>query len=490
MSAEHFDLIVIGGGSGGMACAKRAATYNKKVCIVEAQEFGGTCVNVGCVPKKVMFNAAHVAEVLKEAHQFGFGRGSDEGSGGVGGDSGSGSGTSLIFDWGWMKRARDTYIRRLNGIYESGLDQLGITRVNGWASLLGEGRVRVGDDRVLSADNILIAVGGKATQLDVPGAEFLSSSDDFFALESQPKKVGVVGSGYIAVELAGVFAGLGTDVSLFVRRDKEDCRVLASFDPMLSAQLDQSMRKSGVSILGGSVVSSVNKEPSTGKLSVVLTNGATYGDFDMLISAIGRQPLTEGLALDAGEVRTTAGGYVEVDEYQQTSAKGVLALGDVCGKVELTPMAIAAGRRLADRLFGGPAFATSKADYSNVPTVVFSHPPIGTIGLTEPTARERFGDDNVKVYTSSFVNLWYGPYYGGAAGEKPMSHYKLITVLPTERVVGLHMIGIGSDEALQGFGVAMKMGATKADFDSCVAIHPTAAEEMVTMAPWGLSGNS
>ena len=208
----------------------------------------------------------------------------------------------------------------------------------------------------------------------------------------------------------------------------------------------------------------------------------------MIISAIGRIPNTEPLNLPAVGVELDHKGYIKVDEYQNTNISGIYALGDVIGKVELTPMAIAAGRRLSDRLFGG--YHDAKADYDNVPTVVFSHPTIGTIGLTEPEAIEAYGKENIKIYTSDFVNLYYGTYFEGNAGDKPMSKYKVITEGPTERVIGIHIIGMGSDEVIQGFGVAMKMGATKADFDNCIAIHPTAAEELVTLPPWGLSGAS
>lgn len=210
------------------------------------------------------------------------------------------------------------------------------------------------------------------------------------------------------------------------------------------------------------------------------------GGYDVILSAIGRTPSTFGLNLEAAGVSITDRGYIVVDEYQNTSSPTIFALGDVAGKVELTPMAIAAGRRLADRLFGN--IPTARADYDFVPTVVFAHPTIGTCGLTEPKAIELYGAENIKVYTSDFVNLYYGTFYEGNAGDKPITKYKVICLGPEERVIGLHLIGMSSDEVLQGFGVAMKMGATKTDFDNCVAIHPTAAEELVTLAPWGLSG--
>ncbi|CAE7781664.1 gor [Symbiodinium microadriaticum] len=277
-----------------------------------------------------------------------------------------------------------------------------------------------------------------------------------------------------------MFNGLGTDTSLFVRKH---C-ALRTFDSMLSSFLDSSMKKAGINVQPGSVVKEVVKEKD-GSLTLHLRNGQVHGGFDVILAATGRHPLTASLGLDAAGVATADSGHIVVDEYQNTNVSGVYALGDVCGNVELTPMAIAAGRRLADRLFGN--MPNAKAEYDLVPTVVFSHPVLGTIGLTEQEAREKYPESELKVYTSTFVNLYYGTFLQGEGGEKPLSKYKIICHGPEERVVGLHAIGMGSDEVLQGFGVARKMGATKADFDRCVAIHPTAAEEMVTLAPWGMS---
>ena len=464
---EHFDLLVIGGGSGGLAAAKRSAEYGKKVCIVENNAWGGTCVNVGCVPKKVMFNAAHVHSVIKDSGHFGF------------------SVPVTTFDWGNLKRSRDTYIGRLNKIYENGLGKLEITRVmnQGYAIFANDGKSIAVGDKMYTADHVVIAVGGTPRKLGVPGEEFALDSDGFFELKEQPKKVAVIGAGYIAVELAGVFHELGTDTSLFVRGDK----ALRNFDEMLSTALDASMRKSGMSVNPRCTPKSIVKEED-GTYTLYFENGSVHGGFDCVINATGRTPVTERLNLKAPGVKTTASGHITVDEYQNTSAQGIYCLGDASDKhVDLTPMAIAAGRRLGDRLFGGPEFKDSKADYEGVPTVVFSHPVIGTVGLTQKEAEEKYGAQNLKVYNSGFVNLWYGPYYNGGVGDKPVSKYKVITVKPDERVVGMHLIGEGSDEVLQGFAVAMKMGATKADLDSCIAIHPTAAEELVTLPKWGVA---
>jgi len=463
-----YDFVVMGGGSGGIACAKRAAGYGAKVAVIEGSRWGGTCVNMGCVPKKVMWNASTVHETLHEAKEFGFTV--TEG---------------VTFDWGKIKLYRDRYIKRLNGIYESGLDKLKIDRIEGMASFDGANTLQIASEsgnKKITAEHILIAVGGAPNKLGVPGDEHLIDSDGFFELPSQPRKVGVLGAGYIAVELAGVLHGLGSDTSLIVRGDK----ALRSFDSMLSTALDSAMKKSGMKVISGATAARVEKE-SNGSLTVHLQNGEALSGFDCLIAATGRHPRTASLNLSSvGVELATAAGHIQVDKYQNTAATGVYALGDVCGQVELTPMAIAAGRRLADRLFGGQANA--HADYENVPTVVFSHPPIGTCGLTEEQAVKKYGAENLKIYNSSFVNLYYGTFFEGNVGDKPVSKYKLICHGPEEHVIGMHLIGMASDEVLQGFAVAMKMGATKADFDNCVAIHPVAAEEMVTLPPWGMSG--
>eukprot|EP00607_Mallomonas_marina_P002830 CAMPEP_0182427718 /NCGR_PEP_ID=MMETSP1167-20130531/18983_1 /TAXON_ID=2988 /ORGANISM="Mallomonas Sp, Strain CCMP3275" /LENGTH=463 /DNA_ID=CAMNT_0024610157 /DNA_START=92 /DNA_END=1483 /DNA_ORIENTATION=- len=460
--SKTFDLIVIGGGSGGIASAKRAAGYGAKVALIEGARYGGTCVNVGCVPKKVMFNASQVNEFIHEAHHFGFNVG------------------DVSFDWTKIKKSRDRYIERLNGIYESGLDKLQITRISGMAQFSSSNSVTVAGEEY-AADHIVIAVGGKPSSLGVEGEEYVGNSDDFFVLEKQPMKAAVLGAGYIAVEMSGLLHGLGTATSLFVR----GAHALRTFDSMISSHLDECMRKSGVHIEGGCELEKVEKETDN-TYTLYMKNGTVFTGYDFIMSAIGREPNTKLLKLEEIGVNMNKKGQILVDEYQNTSLSGVYALGDVCGEVELTPMAIAAGRRLADRLFGN--MPQAKADYTFVPTVVFSHPPIGTIGLTEKGAREKYGDD-IKIYNSTFVNLWYGPFFNGEPGEKPLTKYKLICTGERERVVGLHAIGMASDEILQGFGVAMKMGATKADFDACVAIHPTAGEEMVTMAPWGMSGS-
>jgi len=474
-----YDYLVLGGGSGGIASAKRAASYGARVAIVERQtRFGGTCVNVGCVPKKIMYMAASIAETIHhEAAQYGFI-----------------TTGSVKFDWPILKKKRDEYIVRLNKIYAKGLETAGCTTYIGDASLVDEHTVSIvsttKEIKTITSSKILIAVGGRpslpTTDDDDDGiAEHAITSDGFFELEERPEVAVVVGGGYIAVELAGVLNSLGTETHLVTRKN----RALRTFDPDISDQLDTEMIRQGLHLhhntgehgLTKITISSEDKK----KKAVTLGNGDVIYGVDTVLMATGRIPNTESLHLEDVGVNTNSKGYIDVDEYQTTSNPHIFALGDVCGQVELTPMAIAAGRRLSDRLFNGKTEA--KVSYEEVPTVVFSHPTIGTVGLTEPEAVVKYGVDNIKVYKSKFSNLMYG-IYDMDTNTKPKTLMKLITAGMDEKVVGIHIIGMGADEMLQGFGVAMKMGATKADLDSCIAIHPTASEELVTMGTWGTSG--
>ena len=471
--AYDFDYFVIGAGSGGIASARRAASYGAKVAVVEAGRLGGTCVNVGCVPKKVMWNAASIAETLHDMRHYGF-------TGMEGGN--------IQFDWNYLKQARDKYITRLNGIYENNLNNSGVTKLLGRASFAGGNTVAVhptegGEVATYTAKHILIATGGKPVFPEGEGIlEHSISSDGFFELEEMPRKAVVVGAGYIAVELAGVLQALGTDTKLVVRKEK----ALRNFDDILCDTLDEEMQRQGIEIFRNTNGLEKIEASSDGLKTVHLKNGEKIEGVDTVVVAPGRVPNVDSLNLGEAGVSQNDGGYIVTNEYSETSADGVYALGDVVGNVELTPMAIAAGRRLADRLFGGPEFQGVKVSYDLVPTVVFSHPTIGTIGLSEQQAIAKYGEDNVKVYRSRFANLYYGPWQVEYE-DKPKTAMKLVCAGDDELVVGLHVIGMGADEMLQGFGIALKMGATKADFDSTVAIHPTAAEEFVTMFPWGLS---
>jgi glutathione reductase (NADPH) len=447
MTAQ-FDLIVIGGGSGGLACAQRAAEYGARVAVAEPRPLGGTCVNVGCVPKKVMYYAASLAGGIRDAAGYGF----DVALAG--------------HDWAALKAARDAYVRRLNGIYAANLERRGITHVAAAARFHDANTVVAGDE-LLSAPHVVIATGGRPVVPPVPGAGYGITSDGFFDLERRPQSIVIVGSGYVAVEIAGVLAALGTRVTLAIRHD----RVLRSFDAMLSAALMSQMRADGIEIVDHAVPAQVRRVGDHHELWTA--DGRILGPFECVLWAVGREPATGRLGLAQAGVRQYDDGYVIVDRFQETSAPGVYAIGDVTGQLALTPVAIAAGRRLADRVFGGQA--GRYLDYDLVPTVVFSHPPIGTVGLTEAEARDIHGDA-VRCYTSGFT-----PMYHALTEHKRRAEMKLVTVGPEERIVGLHVIGEGADEMLQGFAVAVKMGATKRDFDDTVAIHPTSAEEFVTM---------
>ncbi|CCT67226.1 probable glutathione reductase (NADPH) [Fusarium fujikuroi IMI 58289] len=463
---KETDYLVIGGGSGGLASARMASSkFGVKATIVENKRLGGTCVNVGCVPKKVTYNAAALAEAIHDAKAYGF---SVE--------------QTAPFDWSTFKTKRDAYIKRLNGIYERNLNNDKVDYLHGWARLVSKNQAEVTlDDNskvLVNAKKILVAVGGKPTiPPDIPGAEYGTNSDGFFDISTQPKKVAIVGAGYIAVEFAGMFNALGTETHLFIRHDT----FLRNFDPMIQESVTKEYERLGVKLHKRSQASKVEKD-SNGKLTITYKddqgNESVVSDVDNLIWAIGRTPETKGIGLEEAGVKLGEKGHILVDEYQNTAVDNIYALGDVTGEVELTPVAIAAGRRLAHRLFGGPEFANLKLDYSNVPSVVFSHPEVGSIGLTEPQAIEKYGKDNIKVYKTSFTAMYYAMM---EPEQKGPTNYKLIVTGPKEKVVGLHIMGLGSGEMLQGFGVAVKMGATKADFDSCVAIHPTSAEELVTL---------
>lgn len=446
---KRMQTVVIGGGSGGLAFAQRAAQYGREVVVIEGGRLGGTCVNVGCVPKKVMWYAAELAHALEDAGGYGF-------EVTVGGH-----------DWSKLKQGRDAYIERLNGIYAQNLAARGVKHMTGWARLTGPTAVQV-DDESWQVEHVVLATGCEPGLPDLPGTELGITSDGFFELPERPQRVAVVGAGYVAVELAGVFRALGSDVDLFVRGDTP----LRRFDTLLSSVLVECMQADGIVVHPQSLLTGLDGEP--GAISVGLEGGRSERPYDAVVWAVGRVPRTAGLGLDAAGVITDADGFVTTDLYQETNVAGVYALGDVTGRIALTPVAIAAGRRLADRLYGGQPDRC--LDYENVPTVIFTHPPIGTIGMTEAEAYAQHGADQVRVYTTRFT-----PMYHALTPRRMPAAMKLVTVGADERVVGCHVIGDGADEMLQGFAVAIRMGATKRDFDDTVAIHPTSAEEMVTL---------
>lgn len=447
MTAAH-DLIVIGGGSGGLAHAQRASEYGARAAVVEYGPLGGTCVNVGCVPKKVMWYASQHAHFHHHAAGYGF----DLAVNG--------------HDWAKLKANRDAYIARLNGIYADNLERRDVALIRGRARFVDEHTIDVDGTRY-SAERFVIATGGFPIVPEIPGAGHGFTSDGFFELEARPQRIAVVGSGYVSVELAGVFNGLGSETTVLVRRDS----VLRSFDAMLGRELRFAMESAGILFESGVVPERLSK--TAAGLTLAATDGRKFGPFDGVLWAVGRAPHTEGLALDAAGVATDPHGFIPVDDFQRTNVEHIAAIGDVTGREALTPVAIAAGRRLADRLYGG--MEDRHLDYLCIPTVIFSHPPIGTTGMTEDEARAEYGDA-VRVYETRFTPMFY------ALGEKKQkSMMKLVTAGADERIVGCHLIGDGVDEMLQGFAVAIRMGATKKDFDDTVAIHPTSAEELVTM---------
>jgi len=443
-----FDLIVIGGGSGGLAHAQRAAEYGVKAAVIESGPLGGTCVNVGCIPKKLMWLTAHHAHMLEHARDFGF----DVSVNG--------------HVWSDVKKKRDAYIQRLNKMYQNNLDKRDVTLIGGEAKFLDSTTIAVGEQQY-SAEKIVIATGGFPIIPGIHGAEFGITSDGFFQLPERPQKVALLGSGYVAAELGAVFNALGSETTILVRKDG----MLRSFDTMLRTEFEAAMAASGITLETGVVPKELHK--SDDGIRLVAQDGREFGDYDALVWAVGRAPNTEALDLQAAGVKADGYGFVPTDEWQKTNVDHIFALGDVTGREALTPVAIAAGRRLADRLYGG--MTDRRLEYEWIPTVIFTHPPIGTVGITERQAREKYGDD-VRVYETRFKPMVYA-----FSENKVQTAMKLVTTGAEERVVGCHIIGDGADEMLQGFAVAVRMGATKKQFDDTVAIHPTSAEELVTM---------
>lgn len=445
---QHFDLLCIGGGSGGIACARRAAEYGARVAVIEEARLGGTCVNVGCVPKKYFFYAAEHAEKRCDAALYGFVQAAEG------------------FDWQVFKQKRDVQIARLNHIYADNLARAQVTLIEGRGEFIDRQHVRVGEN-VYSATHIVIACGGRpADPPAIPGAEYGINSDDFFALETQPQRCVIVGAGYIACEFACVLKGLGSEVKLVVRGD----RLLKHIDADIAEELLNAMQEQGIEVCFGTEIKSIEKDSDGLKVEFQQGSSCTT---DAVIWALGRTPQSDRLNIAAAGLRSERNGFIAVDEWQNTSVSGIYAIGDVSGAAQLTPVAISAGRKLAARLFHGESEA--RLDPVNIPSVMFTHPPIAYIGMSEQQARAAH-PDKVKVYRARFV-----PMSRSFSQHKFKTFMKLICLGKEERVVGLHMIGDNVDEMLQGFAVAIKMGATKRDFDATIAIHPTSAEELVTL---------
>ena len=448
---QHFDYISIGGGSGGIASANRAAKLGKKAAVIEAKYIGGTCVNVGCVPKKAMWYAGQISDALKFAADYGF------------------NAPLKSFDWAKLVENREAYIKRIHAAYQRGFDANNVTVIEGFATFVNNNTLEVNGE-LYTADHITIATGGRPSIPSIEGAEYGINSDGFFALTEQPKSVAVIGAGYIAVELAGVFHALGTQTHLLVRNEKP----LRAFDEMLSTTLVEQMEKHGPTLHNHSTPERIEKL-ADGNLLIHLTNGQSIGPVEQLIWAIGREPATDNINIEATGIKLDERGFIPTDKFQNTNVANIYAVGDNTGRAQLTPVAVAAGRRLCERLFNNKP--DEHLDYTGIATVVFSHPVIGTVGLTESEAVEQYGEDNISVYNSQFTAL----YQAITEDYRDPTRMKLICTGKDEKVIGLHSIGFGSDELLQGFAVAMKMGATKADFDNTIAIHPTSAEEFVTM---------
>ncbi len=448
-----YDVIAIGAGSGGLSIVERAAEYGKKCAVVEAKTMGGTCVNIGCVPKKVMWFGAHIAEALRDAPDFGF---DIEQKG---------------FDWNALVEKREQYIRNITTWYDGYMDDLNVDVLSGWGSFVDKHTVCV-DGKHYTAETIVIAPGGTPLiPQETENANLGITSDGFFALNTQPKKVAVIGSGYIAVELAGVFQALGTDTTLISRKDL----VLRGFDDMIREILTEAMLESGIKKEYHFAVKKLERE-ADGSLTIYSTDGQKVGGFDEVVWAVGRTTLVEPLKLENIGLEANGKGFIEVDEFHKTQVDNVYAIGDVTGQPQLTPVAIRAGRYLAERLYNNKP--DLKMDLSKVPTVIFSHTPVGTIGLAEHEAKLEYGADEVKVYESSFTPMRYA-----FTKHQIKTALKLICVGESQTVVGIHIVGDGADEMLQGFAVAVQMGATKADLDATIAIHPSSSEELVTMRP-------
>ncbi|MDX8381687.1 MAG: glutathione-disulfide reductase [Ghiorsea sp.] len=444
-----YNYIVIGGGSGGVATARRAAEHGARVLLIESNRLGGTCVNVGCVPKKIMWTASDILHNLNHAQGYGI------------------DVETKGFDWGKLQQARDAYVSNLNDVYARLLDNSQVDVINGFAKFIDEKTIEVNGQQ-FSAPHITISTGGYPIIPNIPGAELGISSDGFFELKERPNKVVIVGSGYIAVEIACMFNALGTDVTMLLRKQ----HLLRPFDISMREGLTEHMLEQGINIMPNTEISSI-RQLDDSKLEVECSQHDNHRIVDSVLWAIGRRSATDKLNLASAGIEVQANGNIPTDNFQNTNVSGVYALGDITGRAPLTPVAIAAGRKLAARLFNGQSDAA--LDYDNIPTVVFSHPPIATIGLTEDEAREQYGEA-IKVYQTRFTPMYYA-----FASEKPKTTMKLVCLGIEEKVVGCHMIGDHVDEMLQGFAVAIKMGATKQDFDNTVAIHPTSSEEMVTM---------
>ncbi|BBP70603.1 glutathione-disulfide reductase [Pseudomonas sp. Seg1] len=445
--AYDFDLYVIGAGSGGVRAARFAAGFGAKVAVAESRYLGGTCVNVGCVPKKLLVYGAHFAEDFEQASGFGWSLG------------------EANFDWATLIANKDREINRLNGIYRNLLVNSGVTLHEAHAKITGPHEVEVNGER-FTAKNILIATGGWPQIPEIPGREHAIGSNEAFFLKELPKRVLVVGGGYIAVEFAGIFHGLGANTTLLYRGDL----FLRGFDGSVRKHLQEELTKRGLDLQFNADIARIDKQ-ADGSLKATLKDGREL-EADCIFYATGRRPMLDNLGLENTDVQLTDKGFIKVDEQYQTSEPSILALGDVIGRVQLTPVALAEGMAVARRLFKPEQYRP--VDYKMIPTAVFSLPNIGTVGLTEEEAREAGHD--VVIFESRFRPMKLTL---TECQEKTLM--KLVVDGKTDKVLGCHMVGPDAGEIVQGLAIALKAGATKRDFDDTIGVHPTAAEEFVTM---------
>ena len=445
MDKFDYDLFVIGAGSGGVRAARMASTFGARVAITEDRYLGGTCVNVGCVPKKLLVYASHFSEDFENARGFGWKLGSAD------------------FNWQQLIKNKNTEIERLNGVYAQILDSAGVERLEGHGTLVDEHTVAV-NGKNYSAERILIATGGWPSIPDIPGKEHVISSNEVFFLETLPEKIVIAGGGYIAVEFAGIFNGLGVNTTLLYRGPL----FLRGFDQDVRTFLAEEMQKKGIKLKFETNINSVEKTDS--QLQATLTDGSNL-TADQILYATGRKPMTAGMGIESQGIKLDENAAIIVNDQYQTNIPSIYAVGDVTNRVNLTPVALAEGMFLARRLYNNE---TAPVEYENIPTCVFSQPNIGTVGLTEEEARDKY--DQIDIYKSSFT-----PMKHTLSGDNEKTFMKLIVDKQSDLVIGVHMVGSDAGEIMQGIGVAIKAGASKSDFDKTIGIHPTAAEEFVTM---------
>ncbi len=446
MTNWDYDLLVIGAGSGGVRASRMSARYGARVAVVEGRDLGGTCVNVGCVPKKLFVYGSHFSEDFEDAANYGWDIG------------------SARFHWPTLRDNKTREIERLNGSYRGLLENAGVEIINGFARFRDRHTVAIDDGRIVSAERVLIATGGWPHVPEFPGREHVITSNEAFYLEQFPERVVVVGGGYIAVEFAGIFRGLGAETTLSYRGPL----FLRGFDDTVRTFVANQLRDKHIDLKFGTTVERV--ERTAGARRVVLADGRVL-ETDLVLFATGRTPNVAPLGLEVAGVATTSRGAIAVDDHYRTNIDNIYAIGDVIDRVQLTPVAIAEGMVVAGNLFNG---TQRTLDYSGIPTAVFCQPNIGTVGLTEADARQRHA--NVRIFESTFK-----PMKHTVSGRNERTLMKLIVDADSDRVLGAHMVGLDAGEIIQGIGVALKAGATKAQFDATIGIHPTAAEEFVTM---------